>query len=328
MKIQSISYTPLAYKGIFQKKNEKKDFCSQYITLPKMGIPSTLAVQMQKEDEFFKAFLTKKGKVTKQEYDEIVKKHPSAIIKAQKLLEQEKPTQSSPKEVALAAKKLKEKYDKEYKNNGYILASIGTSPAAITEVMSALGCNVIFIPASGLNRIPTSKNYIFRNQYPTIASRNQNVQYIVNYARKKGINPSKKETLIMLDYCNTGASLSNLCDIFIEEKLYTPEKIHDKSILNDLSELSRIKDPNSDFTAENFANIAHDMNYSNAANVSNVPHFHIEDIENKMTSGSISSKDKTKKELFKEFDRYSQPTARAFALCAIHEAMKLSDKTI
>lgn len=322
MKIQNINNTSLAYKRIFKNRNEKQGVSNQIETLPKVSVPYQIAVQTIKEDEFFKAFLNKKGKVTRKEYDEIIKKHPSAIIKAQKLLEQEKPTQSSPKEVALATIKLKEKYDKEYKN-GYIIASIGTSPAPITEVMSVLGSNVIFIPASGLGRIETSKNYIFRNQYPTIASRLTNVQHIVNYAKKNGIKPNKKETLIMLDYCNTGTSLSNLCDIFIEEKLYTPEKIHDKSILNDLIETTQLKSPDSNFKLEEYANIAHDMYYSNFEKVSNVPHFYVYEQENQMGLDSISAEGKKPRKLFKEFDEYSQQLARAFSLCAIHEAMKL-----
>lgn len=323
MKIQNINNTSLAYKRIFKNRNEKQSVSNQLESLPKVSVPYQIAVQTIKEDEFFKAFLNKKGKVTKKEYEEIIKKHPSAIIKAQKLLEEEKPTQSSPKEVAVAAKKLKEKYDKEYKN-GYIIASIGTSPAPITEVMSVLGANVIFIPASGLGRIETSKNYIFRTQYPTVASRLTNVQHIVNYAKKNGIKPNREETLIMLDYCNTGTSLSNLCDIFIEEKLYTPEKIHDKSILNDLIETTNLKSPDSNFKLEEYANIAHDMYYSNSGKVANVPHFYVYEQENQMSLGSISSEGKRKKELFKEFDEYSQPLARAFSLCSIHEAMKLN----
>lgn len=322
MKIQNINNTSLAYKRIFRNRNEEQGVSKRIETLPEVSVPYEIAVQTIKEDEFFKTFLNKKGKISKKEYAEIIKKHPSAIIKAQKLLEKEKPTQSSPKEVAQAARKLKEKYDKEYKN-GYIIASIGTSPSPITEVMSVLGSDVIFIPASGLGRIETSKNYIFRNQYPTVASRLTNVQHIINYAKKNGIKRNRKETLILLDYCNSGTSLSNLCDIFIEEKLYTPERIHDKSILNDLIETTNLKVHNSDFRLEEYANIAHDMYYSNSEKVSNVPHFYVYEQENQIGLGSISAEGKKPNKLFKEFDEYSQPLARAFSLCVIHEAMKL-----
>lgn len=322
MKIQSINNNPIIYKGVFKKKEEKTSNF-HFATLPKIPTPSQIALKLKGDENFFETFLHQKGKVTKEDYDEIIKKHPRAIIKAQKLIEQEDLTVSTPKEIALAAIKLKEKYDKEYGEN-YTIASIGTSPAPITEVMSALGSSVKFIPASGLNRIYVNKNYVFRNQYPTIASRVDNVQHIVNYAKKQGITPNKKEYLIMLDYCSTGASLEMLCNIFVESGIYKAERIHDRSILNDLSELSNYRMPNSKFTLENFANIAHDMNFSACAKVSNVPHFYVYDEENQ-SSGCISSHNKKEREIFRELDEYSQPLARAYALCAIHEAMKLQN---
>ena len=42
----------------------------------------------------------------------------------------------------------------------------------------------------------------------------------------------------------------------------------------------------------------------------------------------VISSYKTKEQLFKEFEEYSQPLARAFALCSIHEAMKLQEENI
>ena len=62
------------------------------------------------------------------------------------------------------------------------------------------------------------------------------------------------------------------------------------------------------------------MKHSNFADVCNVPHFHVYE-QFSVPSGYISPKIKTQNQLFKEFDDYSQPLARAFSLCAIHEAM-------
>ena len=289
-------------------------------TAPKFQMPSFVALKIHDDEQFFEAFLNKKGRVTKKEYDEIIKKHPSAIIKAQKFIENQTVTLSSPKQIAKAALKLKEKYDNEY-NQDYIIASIGTSPAPITEVMSALGCKVIFIPASGLNSIATSKHYIFRKQCPTVASRIANVNYIVKYAKKNGLNQNRNDYLILLDYCYTGVGLTNLCDIFIEEGVFNPNKMHDRSILNDLSESSNLKDKNSIFRLEDLANISHDMQHSNFEHICNVPHFYVYDEDNKVVEHSIFSDGKKRRELFKEFDSYSLPLARAFGLCAIHEAI-------
>lgn len=324
MKIQSIKYTPnISYK-ITPKKAEEKKPTLGFTSLPKINIPSFVATQLKSEEDFFIDFTARNGKVSKEEYDEIIKKHPSTITKAQTLLEKEKLTQSSPREVAHAAIKLKEKYDKEYEGN-YIIASIGTSPAPICEVMSALGCNVKFIPASGLNRICINKNYIFRNQYPTTASRIPNVQHIINYAKKSGVKPNGKEHLILLDYCHTGESLEALYNIFTESKVYKPERMHDRSILQDLVDVSHLKVPNSDYRLEEQANISHDMCYSNFAYVSSVPHFYVYDEENQLSRRSVSSYGKIEREIFREFEEYSTPFSRAFALCAIHEAMKLQN---
>lgn len=324
MKIQNINYIRNINYKIAPKKAIEQNSTLSFTSLPKINVPSFVTTHLKSEEDFFLDFTIREGKVTKEEYEEIIKKHPSAIIKAQKLLEEEKLTHSSPHDVAHAAIKLKEKYDKEYGKN-YIIASIGTSPAPICEVMSALGCNVKFIPASGLSRILASKNYIFRNQYPTTASRIPNVQHIINYAKKLGIKPNRKEHLILLDYCNSGASLEALLNIFIESKVYKPERMDDRSILQDLVDVSNLKMSNSDYKLEEQANISHDMFYSKFAYVSNVPHFYVYDEENQLSRRSVSSYGKNEREIFREFDEYSIPDARAFALCAIHEAMKLQN---
>ena len=295
--------------------------------LPKTEKPSEISISIQKEERFFEEFIKRKGKVTKKEYEEIIKNHPSTIIKAQKLIEKEKPISSTPLTVAKASLKLKERYDNEY-NKDYLIASIGTSPSPITEVMQALGCNVVFLPISGLNTLDFNPLYLFRNQYPTIASRNENIKYIVDFAQKNGINNKNKNFLILLDYCSTGTSLDNICRIFEEEHIFNLDRMHDHSILGDLGEISTLKDRNSIFKLEDLASLSRDMQYSAVEKVSNVPHFYIYDEQNKLENRGISSQGKTKKELFKEFENFSQPLARAYSLCAIHEAMKLSKNYI
>lgn len=283
--------------------------------------------QILDEDEYFSQFLAKKSKVTKDEYEEIAKKHPSAIVKAYKVVEEKNPTVSSPAQVAKAAVVLKRQFDEEYKEN-YTIVSIGTSPSPITETMNALGARVVFLPASGLNLLNISPYYIFRSQYPTIASRVANVKLIVDYARKNGINSTNKSMIILMDYCCVGTSLSNMHEIFKQEEIVPNERLVTCSILEKLMKLTNFKKTNSIFTLEDQTNIAHDMNMSNFECVSNVPHFHVHDEKNKEKINYVSSKGKLKYKLFKEFEEYSQPLARAFALCSIHEAMKLQEENI
>lgn len=323
MKIQSInnySYIP-SYKGFLKKPAEQKP-CDDRCLIQKQEMPHNVANSARQEGIFFCEFLTRKGKVSKKEYDEIVKKHPSAIAKGYKYIEDYKSTSSSPKEIAKAALRLKESYDKEYKGK-YLIASIGTSPSPITEVMSALGARVVFIPASGLNTLQNDKMYIFRAQYPTVASRNPNIKYIVDYTKKNISGLKKDEFLVLLDYCCSGTSLDNLCSVFEEENIHPSGQIHDRSILSDLCELTNLKDTNSDFMLEEYAHIVHDMQYSCCEEVSNVPHFNIYDQYNEGIKNHVSSQGKRKRQLFKEFDEFSKPLARAYSLCAIHEAMKM-----
>ena len=143
--------------------------------------------------------------------------------------------------------------------------------------------------------------------------------------KKNSPDLSKDDFLILLDFCCSGASLDNLCSVFVEEKVHPPEKIHDRSILNDLTEMTNVSIPDSSFKLEEYANIAHDMHCSSFEEVSNVPHFHIYDHFNEGQEFHISSQGKSQRKLFKEFSEFSRPLARAYALCAINEAVKLSE---
>ena len=322
MQIQSInSPSMINFKKNWLHQNKAKE-CSQNFLLPKTTKPYYIGLYEEKEEIFFKNFINKKGKVTIKDYNKIAKKHPKSIVKAYKLIEKEALTQSSPKTIAKAAIKLKEKYDKEYKGK-YLIASIGTSPAPICEVMSAIGCDVVFIPASGLKMLEFNRLYSFRDKYPSASSRNENIAHIINYAKRNGINKNDERFLVLLDYCSTGASLDNLCMLFEQENLYEISRMHDHSIASDLSEMSNFKDKNSIFKLEDLANIAQDMRDSTFESISNVPHFYIYNHFNQNCKNSISSENKSSRELYKEFDEYSQPLARAYSLCAIHEAMKI-----
>lgn len=322
MKVQSINpiYISQNYKGLFRKKvgSEQNVFSCEISSLT---LPSGIAISAKNENEYFENFLNKKGKVTKAEYFEIIKKHPRTLVNAYKMVEEKNATSASVEQTAKAAVVLKRSYDEKYKGK-YTIVSIGTSPSPITEVMSALGAKVVFLPASGLNTLHLDPMYVFREQYPTMASRNTNVKYIVDYACKNGINRRNNDFILLVDYCCSGTSLDKMCEIFEEEKLIQDGKMHDCSILTDLAVLTNFKNPNSIFRLEDFANIAHDMQTSNFESVSNVPHFHVDENYNKRDN-HISSSNKRKRQLFREFEEFSQPLARAYSLCCINEAMKL-----
>ncbi len=323
MKIQNINnyYIQTSFTGLkLSKKENNKNY--KNATLPSLEKPCSIDLQRQREDEFFTKFLNKKGKLSLEEYKEIKKHHPSAIIKAYKYVEKNSTASSRPEQIARAAIKLKEKYDNDYKNN-YTILSIGTSPAPITELMSSLGSRVVFMPISGLKKLDTNNLYILRKHYPTIASRHTNIRHSLDYARKRGLFSKKEDFILLLDYCCSGTSLNNMCDIFLEEFPYHSEKTHERSILDDLAELTNLKDPSSNLTIADYANLTCDMQGSFFEEVSNVPHFYIYDQYNEGQQGCISSVHKKKRQLFKEFDEFSTPLARAYSLCCINEAMKI-----
>ena len=73
--------------------------------------------------------------------------------------------------------------------------------------------------------------------------------------------------------------------------------------------------------------IKNDIFNQKVENASNVPHFSIfSDMYNKKAGESVSATFKPKKVLFKEFDEFSRPQARAYQLCVLHELDKLNNK--
>jgi hypothetical protein len=129
-------------------------------------------------------------------------------------------------EVARAALELKNKYDEQYDKN-YTIISIGTSPAAISEVMSALGCNVVFLPASGLNKIPS-----LRQNDPENFIIQTNLKYMIEYVKSKINNNSG--TIILLDYYDTGGGLNSIYEVFKESEICQTDRIQKHSIAKDL----------------------------------------------------------------------------------------------
>ena len=68
------------------------------------------------------------------------------------------------------------------------------------------------------------------------------------------------------------------------------------------------------------------MERSFAELISNVPHFPVLLRAQKIYStipNTITIDEKTNEEIFKEFEEYSQPLARAFSLCTMHEINKI-----
>lgn len=329
MKIQNIRYSYLSAfastksfsKDSSTEKLRDSSFPSHYAQSPffkKNEKPLQLLTSFLEEERFFREFLRKKGKVTQEELEDIIKKHPGTIIKAQKFLERTLETNITPKEIAKAAYWLKKFYDEYYKD-GCTIVSVGTSPAPITEVMSALGSKVVFLPASDLKKIPHYKE-IYGSDY----IEKTNLRYMLEYANLQGINPQNTDEIILLDYSNTGESLENLAKVLTEQKMCKKEKLKTNSILDYLKLFMLPEGTNGLLSEKEYNNIESDMYDSRFESISNIPHFYVSDKDNNGYGHWVLAKNKPMSQLFKEFDEYSLPLARAFSLCCLHEATNLS----
>ncbi|MBQ4646520.1 MAG: hypothetical protein IJB79_04145 [Candidatus Gastranaerophilales bacterium] len=283
-----------------------------------------IALNTQKEDDYFKFFINKKGKVTKKEYDEVIKKHPRTLVLSKKLCEDiQKRTNSSPETIGKIAHELKKFYDKEY--GKYTIISVGTSPAPVTEVMQNLGSKVIFLPITGLRELEQNHLYFNRVNYPTLASKHENLQAIMDYCTKKGITKKDTEAIIILDLCASGKSARIIKQLLVERK----DLDEDKIFVHDLTKtLEFIKDnSDSDLTPYEIDWLDADMRMSRCAKLCNVAHFYYDNSGKNSSKCIVRKPNETNLSLFNRFQSFSQPNARAWALCSTHEAMKLEEST-
>lgn len=275
-------------------------------------------VKAQKD---FSDFLNKKGKVSLEEYKKIAKYQPSIISKCYSLCSENKTLGISPKTCAIMAISLKDYYDKKYGN--YKIVSIGTSPAVITEVMQNLGADVLFLPISHLHQLGDTKLHPMRAKYPTIASRYRNIQIIMDYCTKKGISKDNSKKIILLDFASQGKTLNKMREILNERGDIPQEKICTHSIIEDLKEIIASEDTMTKW--EMVRHLQNDMARSCVSDVCNVAHFPCNDDDEmyKDTKNTIHSKNRFSFQVFNDFENFSTPNGRAWALCATHEAMKL-----
>ena len=259
-------------------------------------------IQKLQEQDSFEEFMDRKGKVTKEEFKDIVKNHPSTLLKAQKFAKMLYVGETTPEEMAKIAISTSEFLNKEFKN--YRIISLGTSPAPLTEQLQNLGHEVVFLPASALSWCCDSLE----------------MNTLMEYLKSKNINDGKLN--IILDYTSSGQTLSEMTGN-IKKKFHLNSKKIKQLSLNDvfhyLHKTSHIKT----------WNYYKDLFDSAAENISNVPHFPVSSsgvskYRNSNKAGTIYMNGLTKEEVFREFENYSTPLARCFSLCTMAEIDKLT----
>ncbi|MBQ7287480.1 MAG: hypothetical protein IJW73_06960 [Candidatus Gastranaerophilales bacterium] len=321
MNIQNISKINLnTYQPSFQKRRTKhaEHIKMQTGSYRTATLPYTTRRNIQDENEYFENFKTRSGKVTLKEYKEIASKHPRTLSKSYALCRSQEDIRTRPETMAKFAVCLKDYYDTKYEK--YTIVSIGTSPSPITEVMDNLGCDVIYLPITHLRFIEQNPLSPFRNLYPTNESRHPNIKKLMKYASKKGIADPKKGELVVIDYSATGKTLATMGNILKERGDIIEEKIHLHAFNNDLEKICKDTSAYEKYGLDvvDVIDLKEDLYCSEFNKITNVPHFVFNDPQ--------AYQDKKTWQIFRDFETYSQPEARAWALCTTHEAMKLLEK--
>ena len=269
-----------------------------------------IAIRKMNEESFFEEFLSKEGKVTKEDYKEIKRNHPSILIKAQEFCNSCYKGKLTPYDAAVNTLRVHEYFKNNYKN--YRIISLGTSPSPITEQLMNMGHDVIFLPISGLR--------IGYRQNKTCLENMAEMRTLMQYLDKKDIDDGKLN--IVLDFASSGKTL-NITTKFIKEYFGFNHKTLAKVSLGD-----RILDFYYDEHRNNFIK---DAIGSKIEEIANMPHYPVTPMgielynsEGDEDTTIIFDKDTPRQEYFDEFESFSMPLARAFALCTMAEIEKLS----
>ncbi len=292
-----------------KKQSSNNDVMLSFLASLTVQKRAEIALQRMVEERFFESFLLTSGKVTKEEYEEIKKNHPSALIKAKEYCDSCYGGELTPYNAAVNTLRVHEYFKNNYKN--YRIISLGTSPSPITEQLINMGHDVVFLPISGL-RIGYKQN---KTRLGNMAEMRTLMQYLDN----KDIDDGKLN--IVLDFASSGKTL-NITTKFIKEYFGFNHKTLSKVSLGD-----RILDFYYDEHRNNFIK---DAINSKIEEISNIPHYPVTpmgielyDSEGDKDTTIIFDKDISRQEFFDEFESYSTPLARAFALCTMAEIEKL-----
>ena len=305
---------PINYKKFNSFKHsankQKYQSCNTMSFLANISNQKKAELEAKNYKEYsFKDFLAHEGKITKSEYSDIKKNNPDIISQAQRYCDTFYCGDITPQDIAEISIRSDNYLRRIYKD--YRIISLGTSPSPITEQLANLGHEVVFLPISGLKGctllLSDTKN-------------SKELHSLLEYLESKNINDEKLN--IILDYTATGSTLDKMTD-FIKEYFSLQNKYIKKlSVQNFLNSVFGSRD-------YYFQNAYHskvkqieayrnDMFNSLIERISNVPHFPI-------TEGKVIFLDDnlSKQDLFKQFENYSTPLARAFSLSTMSEIDKL-----
>jgi len=279
--------------------------------------PYEIEQKTLRNQEAYENFLYAKGRVTKEEYKYILKNYPFIISKCKSEL-QNNGILSQPISIACIGMNFKQYFDNTQKNpNGYRLISIGTSPAILCRALEILGCEVVYLPASGINRYRTFEEL----------EKEKNTKKLLKYLQLKNVGKDEK-TNIVIDLTSSGRTLSHMEKLV---KKLSPNTVTFALTGYSISKvLDSIDSKNKPWKVNTIEedDFFEDMESQRIEEITNVPHFCMWKNINKYDMGYIYSEGKTNKKLFAEFEEFSKPEARIFELILFHELDKLNKKNL
>ena len=305
------------------RHGEIKPVITPTMTTPRsLNAQSDILIQNQITKRLFSEFLNRKGKVTLEEYKNIIKNHPSVLIEAQKYVKDLQHFQffcTNPNVMAKVAFFAIQRLNNLYGKDNYQLVSIGTSPAFITESMAQLGVDTVFLPISNATYCKSGLCIDeMLKEYP-------NLNNVGKYLKTKINCDNSDKKVVLLDYSFSGKTLKTVKELTEKYCNIPPDKIEILDIAHLLYGI-RANYPVSDtqkgiiFDPEM---IMEEINSQDVECMSNTPHYSIYDENyNVKKPFSITTKDKTDEELFADFENFSKPSARAYQLCILHELFK------
>lgn len=266
-------------------------------------------------DYDFRDFVAKEGKVTLAEYQEIKQKQPKLLKLAETFISLERKKIGmfqTPEDTAELVQAMQDWFDEEFDNN-YIIVSIGTSPAFVTECMSALGKDVIFVPVSGVCIAPAEEEFEeYLEEYPRAKVV---ADYLKEELSKQGV---ENKSVILLDYKAHGTTLELFDKIARQHCGKSPLFVYKCDIGQLINEL---------FGLETFSDYSKkyrdDVIDSTVEHIANVPHYYINYSAETLDQWKGGFDIEDEKSQYRELQNNSTPLGRAYQLLVLDELDKM-----
>lgn len=316
------TYNSSAKKQAASKETRKADVTGYSIYENKIPFTANYisTVKLQPERQLFESFAFKKGKVTLEEYKDIKNNHPDLIDIAKKYCKRDNIYNSlfqKPHNTATFVRDLKEEFDKKYGKGDYVIISVGTSPAFLTESMASLGTDIISLPVTGVRGISGyhSSNYErCKKDYPKVS-------VVADYLKNKLSSEEfkNKSKVLILDYVSWGKTINFIKNI-VEDYCEIPAKKVKTCNLTEFTENL--------YGYSKSKKYAGDISRQKVEYIANTPHYNVR--ENDSGEDYLDNDDLKKqfdfekeKQKYKKLENYSTPLARAYQLLVFDKLDKL-----